>query len=215
MRKYGVIAGTLSLTFAMVFGFTSFAEVNGRGATVPTSFTFEKVAEPAVTVELSENENYVLTNTASGITVSLKGKDKAIDTVKNKTLKAKKSSKKTSSKKTKVKSKKKKNKASKKQKSAKLKFMGNYKVTAYCPCAHCCGKNTGITASGTKATAGRTIAADTSVLPFGTKVNINGHTYTVEDRGGAIKSNKIDIYFDTHQEALNFGVQYLDVYVEE
>ena len=34
---------------------------------------------------------------------------------------------------------------------------------------------------------------------------INGHTYTVEDRGGAIKGNKIDIYVDSHQEALKLG----------
>lgn len=87
-----------------------------------------------------------------------------------------------------------------------------YKITAYCSCAKCCGKSTGITAMGTKATAGRTVAAS-SKFAFGTKLNINGHTYTVEDRGGAIKGNKIDIYVNSHAEALAWGVRYLPVSV--
>lgn len=87
-----------------------------------------------------------------------------------------------------------------------------YKITAYCSCAKCCGKSTGITAMGTKATAGRTVAAS-SQFSFGTKLNINGHTYTVEDRGGAIKGNKIDIYVNSHAEALAWGVRYLPVSV--
>ena len=80
-----------------------------------------------------------------------------------------------------------------------------FNATGYCPCSSCCNKTTGITASGTRATAGRTVAMSSS-YPFGTKVEIKGMgTYVVEDRGGAIKGNKIDIYFDSHQEALNFG----------
>mgnify|MGYP002610879317 CR=1 FL=1 len=85
-----------------------------------------------------------------------------------------------------------------------------YKITAYCSCAKCCGKTNGITAAGTKATAGRTIAAS-SKFALATKLNINGHTYTVEDRGGAIKGNKIDIYVNSHAEALAWGVRYLPV----
>lgn len=78
-------------------------------------------------------------------------------------------------------------------------------VSAYCSCAKCCGKATGITASGTKATAGRTIAAP-STYSFGTKIELEGMgTYTVEDRGGAIQGNKIDVYFNSHSEALKFG----------
>lgn len=87
-----------------------------------------------------------------------------------------------------------------------------YKITAYCPCSKCCGKSTGRTASGTKATAGRTIAAPSN-FAFGTKLNIGGHVYTVEDRGGAIKGNKIDIFVSSHQEALQWGVRYLTVSV--
>lgn len=88
---------------------------------------------------------------------------------------------------------------------------GIYKVTAYCACMQCCGKTNGITASGTKATANRTIATP-STFAFGTKVKINGTTYTVEDRGGAIQGNRIDIYMNSHSEALQWGVRYL--YVE-
>ena len=87
-----------------------------------------------------------------------------------------------------------------------------YKITAYCPCSKCCGKSNGITASGTKATAGRTVAAS-GKFALGTKLNINGHIYTVEDRGGAINGNKIDIFVNSHSEALAWGVRYLPVSV--
>ena len=87
-----------------------------------------------------------------------------------------------------------------------------YKITAYCPCAKCCGKTNGRTASGTRATAGRTVAAS-SKFSFGTKLNIGGHVYTVEDRGGAINGNKIDIFVNSHAEALAWGVRYLNVNV--
>lgn len=87
-----------------------------------------------------------------------------------------------------------------------------YKVTAYCSCAKCCGKTTGITASGTRATAGRTIAAPAR-FAFGTKLSLNGKVYTVEDRGGAISGNKIDLYVSSHAEALAWGVRYLPVSV--
>lgn len=87
-----------------------------------------------------------------------------------------------------------------------------YKITAYCPCSKCCGKSTGRTASGTKATAGRTVAAS-GKFAFGTKLNIGGHVYTVEDRGGAINGNKIDIFVNSHAEALQWGVRYLPVSV--
>ena len=87
-----------------------------------------------------------------------------------------------------------------------------FKVTAYCSCSKCCGKRTGRTASGTKATAGRTVAAS-SQFKFGTKLNINGKTYVVEDRGGAVKGNKIDVYMNSHAAALAWGVKYLPVEV--
>lgn len=89
-----------------------------------------------------------------------------------------------------------------------------YKVTAYCSCSKCCGKTTGRTASGTKATAGRTAAAPAK-FAFGTKLNIGGKIYTVEDRGGAIKGNRIDIYVNSHSAALQWGVKYLPVTVAQ
>ena len=99
-------------------------------------------------------------------------------------------------------------------------LLGEFKLTAYCPCEKCCGKAKndplyGITAYGYTATAGRTIAVDPRVIPIGTEVIINGHTYVAEDVGGAIKENRIDIYFETHQEALEFGVQTALVYINQ
>lgn len=82
-----------------------------------------------------------------------------------------------------------------------------YVITAYCPCVKCCGKSNGITASGIKARQGVTVAADKSI-PFGTKIYIDGvGERIVQDRGGAIKGNKIDLFFNDHQPALNFGRQ--------
>lgn len=89
--------------------------------------------------------------------------------------------------------------------------LGTYTLTAYCACAKCCGKTDGITASGKKAVSGHTVAAPSN-FPFGTKLEINGKIYTVEDRGGAIQGKRLDIYFDSHQEALNFGRKTATVY---
>lgn len=81
------------------------------------------------------------------------------------------------------------------------------RVTAYCPCAECCGRwADGITASG-KIAEGMICAADKSI-PFGTKFYVKGHgDVTVEDRGGGITDRCLDLLFPTHQEALDWGVQ--------
>jgi len=88
-----------------------------------------------------------------------------------------------------------------------------FEATAYCACSKCCGKwADGITASGTKATAKRTIAVDSNLIPLGSKVEIEGlGTYIAEDTGSAIKGKIIDIYFDTHEEALKFGRQKVNI----
>ena len=99
------------------------------------------------------------------------------------------------------------------KKKTKLRSLGTFKITGYCPCSSCCGKSNGVTASGKRATAGRTIAADTSKLPMGTKVVINGHTYTVEDVGGGVRGNHIDMFFSSHSAALQWGVRYVEVFV--
>ena len=94
--------------------------------------------------------------------------------------------------------------------------LGMFKITAYCPCTECCGiYSDGITADGSYATEGVTVAADTSVLPFGSIIQINGEEYEVQDRGGAIQGNRIDIYFDNHETAETYGVQYHEVFVKE
>ena len=53
-------------------------------------------------------------------------------------------------------------------------YIGKYKITYYCACKQCCGKTNGITASGAKVQEGVTVAADTSILPFGTQIYIKG-----------------------------------------
>lgn len=96
--------------------------------------------------------------------------------------------------------------------SASGKYLGNFKLTAYCNCAVCCGRWAGgPTASGKMPVQGRTIA--TGVLPFGTKLNIGGKIYTVEDRGTPY--GHIDIYMERHADAEEFGVHYADVYQSE
>lgn len=96
--------------------------------------------------------------------------------------------------------------------SASGKYLGNFKLTAYCNCTVCCGRWAGgPTASGKMPVQGRTIA--TGVLPFGTKLNIGGKIYTVEDRGTPY--GHIDIYMERHADAEEFGVRYADVYQSE
>ena len=106
------------------------------------------------------------------------------------------------------------------------KNLGEFTLTAYCPCVQCCGVwsaehpsriGTGYiqkTASGTIPTEGRTIGVDPSVIPFGTAVVINGHEYIAEDRGGAVQGNVIDIFFVDHNEALAFGRQSAEVFIK-
>ena len=93
-------------------------------------------------------------------------------------------------------------------------------VTAYCPCKKCCGKNAqGITASGKRVSHndGRFVAADTTVLPFGKKLVIPGYhggtPVEVLDTGSAIKGKRLDVYFASHQTALEWGRRTVDVTV--
>ena len=93
------------------------------------------------------------------------------------------------------------------------------RVTAYCPCSKCCGKySDGITACHHKIQNGDRFVAADKRYPFGTKMIIPGYNegkpIQVKDRGGAIKDNKLDVFFNTHEEALAWGVQYLDVLVK-
>lgn len=92
-----------------------------------------------------------------------------------------------------------------------------YTITAYCSCEICCGEwADGITYSGDFAHEGVTIAADLNKLPLGTKVWIEGiGERVVQDKGGAIKGNRIDVFFYNHADALKFGRQQLGVTVIE
>ena len=102
---------------------------------------------------------------------------------------------------------------------------GNYRfvtmrVTAYCPCRKCCGNHAdGITASGRNiwANGGKFTAAPRH-LPFGTKLTVPGYNSSlavpVLDRGGAIKNNRLDVFFFSHEEARKWGVRWLSVKVE-
>ena len=87
-------------------------------------------------------------------------------------------------------------------------YLGNFTLTAYCNCAQCCGTAGNQTASGTWPQAGRTVAM--AGVPFGTQLLINGNVYTVEDLGTPY--GHVDIYFDSHSDALAFGLQSADVY---
>ena len=90
-------------------------------------------------------------------------------------------------------------------------LIGTFTITAYCGCKKC-GTGSNRTAMGTTPTEGRTIAADTSILPFGTQVVIGGVVYTVEDTGSGVRGNHIDIFFATHAKALQFGRKTMKVY---
>lgn len=91
---------------------------------------------------------------------------------------------------------------------------GKFKITAYCPCAECSGEYGNMTATGTVATANRTIAVDPEVIPYGSKVIIDGQEYIAEDCGGAVKGKVIDIYFDSHEEAQKYGMRYREVFLK-
>lgn len=88
------------------------------------------------------------------------------------------------------------------------------RTTGYCSCEKCCGLSTGITCSGTQATPKRTIGANLNQFPIGTVIVINGIEYVVEDTGSAIQDNHVDVFYATHEEALQHGVQYVNAYVK-
>ena len=104
--------------------------------------------------------------------------------------------------------------------------LGKFKLTAYCPCVKCCGvwseahsSRVGTdyvqrTASGTIPTVSRTVGVDPDIIPFGTMLVIDGCAYIAEDCGGGIKGNSIDIFFMSHDEALKFGIQKTEVFVQ-
>lgn len=103
------------------------------------------------------------------------------------------------------------------QQSSKGTYLGTFKITHYCACSKCCGQWGGITAfAGTKLAPGRSIAVDPNQIPKMSWVYIEGYGLRrAEDRGGAIKGNRIDVAVATHAEALRLGVVYRDVYLQQ
>jgi 3D (Asp-Asp-Asp) domain-containing protein len=92
------------------------------------------------------------------------------------------------------------------------------RVTAYCPCPKCCGSySDGRTACNHRIRQGDVFVAADSEYPFGTEMVIAGYNNSravkVLDRGGVIKGNRLDVFFNSHKEALNWGVRHIDVKV--
>lgn len=95
-------------------------------------------------------------------------------------------------------------------------YLGEFEVTGYCGCDLCCGKKEiKLTKMETVPKPGHTVAADPEVITLGSSIVINGVTYQVEDVGQAIKGNSIDIFFATHEEAIEFGRQKMSVYLKQ
>lgn len=93
-----------------------------------------------------------------------------------------------------------------------LEYIGDWTITAYCSCVECCGSWGNATASGATPYSGHTVACNT--LPMGTQVMIDDVIYTVEDTGWTPYGDAwIDIYFDTHEEALAYGMHTTSVYI--
>lgn len=93
---------------------------------------------------------------------------------------------------------------------------GTCSISHYCNCSKCCGSYGSATASGAYPTPNRTVAMGKNI-PFGTKIRIgdNPTVYTVEDRGGAIGSNNVDVFVGSHSEAMNKGRYNAPVYIVE
>ena len=90
--------------------------------------------------------------------------------------------------------------------------MGRWMLTAYCPLECCNGSGRAWkTASGEKMIVGDTVAI--GGLPFGTRVKIRDHVYTVTDRG--VSGKHVDILHSSHRAADDFGIQYAEVFIKK
>lgn len=97
-----------------------------------------------------------------------------------------------------------------------LAYMGDFKITYYCNERrdHICGSGDGITASGKPTEVDWTVAADWGVLPQGSIIYISGMGFReVQDVGGGVNGDHIDVLVQTHEEALSRGIDYKDVWI--
>ena len=92
-------------------------------------------------------------------------------------------------------------------------YLGSFQTTAYCPCRICSEGWGRRTSTGHAAVSNHTVAVDPKVIPYGSRLLINGVVYTAEDRGGAVRGNHIDIFFDTHAETNVYGTRNAEVYL--
>lgn len=92
--------------------------------------------------------------------------------------------------------------------------LGTFTTTAYCSCSKCSSGHN-LTYSGTVPKEKHTISADLDVFPLGTKLIIGDTVYTVEDIGSGIDGRKLDIFFSSHSDALNYGRQSVEVFTVE
>lgn len=94
-----------------------------------------------------------------------------------------------------------------------IKSLGTFQLTGYCPCYGCSEGWGRHTSTGKLASSNHTIAVDPRVIPYGSRVMIDGVIYTAEDCGGGVKGNHIDIFYDTHAETRQHGTQYKEVFL--